>query len=233
MRTGRLRFTALHFAIFCCIFLPCVGPGRLTAQQQFISSIDHCSGNSDCAAYLGDFDLLLHNDNGMVAAPGKKPENRSHILMQAYSYLKEHRNEAAYTSYFRYLSCVSGALWSERGASRTLFSAENIIETYFALAGEDGEITSGIQRACDLLGAYHSKFQQAQEEQNILQTKTDPLDPQDVWHSVLLESARRQAAARSRTVKEDVEAAVRRDQQRYCLFAMSCRKAENSPFARK
>jgi hypothetical protein len=200
---------------------------NLSAQQQWMPPNNLCGDNTDCASYRGDFDLLVHEDEDMVVAPGKRPENRSHILQQADSYLKEHGKESEYASYFRYLSCVSGALRSERGDSRTIFSAENIIETFFALAGRNGENASGIQRACNLLGAYHSRLEQAREEQSILQTESSSPDPENLWHSILLEEVRRQ------TPKADAEASVRHDQERFCLFALRCRTAENSPFAGK
>ena len=141
--------------------------------------------------------------------------------------MKGHGPGTAYGGYFRYLSCVSAALWSERGDSRTLFSSENIIETYYALAGRDGASGGGIQRACTLLGAYHTRLEQAREEQSILQSASDEPDPEGVWHAVLLDEMRMRAP------RADAEASVRRDQERYCLFAMKCRTAENSPFAGK
>jgi hypothetical protein len=203
------------------------GARQLRAQQAFLPGYDVCGGNADCASYRGDFDLLEHEDPDPAAPPGKRPENRSHILLQADSYLKQHGSESSYSAYFRYLSCVSSALWSERGDSRTLFSTENILETFFALAGRRGENASGIERACNLLGAYHSRLERAREEQSILQSGSGPPDPEDVWHAVLMDDMRRQ------TPKADVEASVRRDQERYCLFAMRCRAAANSPFAGK
>ena len=203
------------------------GARRVRAQQAFLPSYDVCGGNADCASYRGDFDLLVHEDPDLAAPPGKRPENRSHILLQADSYLKEHGRESANGGYFRYLSCVSSALWSERGDSRTLFSTENILETFFALAGRGGENASGIERACNLLGAYHSRLEQAREEQNILQSGSRSPDPEDVWHAVLVDEMR------VRAPRADAEASVRRDQERYCLFAMRCRGAANSPFAGK
>ena len=138
---------------------------------------------------------------------------------------RQHLKESANASHFRFLSCVSDALWSERGESRTLFSAENIIETYFALAGREGERASGVQRACELLNAYQSRLEQARVERNILQRNSVPLNPEDVWHSILLDSVRKQSP------KQNAAVGVRRDQERYCLFANQCRTAENSPFA--
>lgn len=215
-----------RFWFFCSMLFVPAWAKQLRAQQQFPPSYDVCGGNADCASYRGDFDLLVHEDPDLAAPPGKRLENRSHILLQADSYLKEHGRESAYGAYFRYLSCVSGALWGERGDSRTLFSTENIIETFFALAGRGGENANGIERACNLLGSYHSRLEQAREEQSILQSGEAP-DPEDVWHSVLVDDMRRQAP------KADAEASVRRDQERYCLFAMRCRDAANSPFAGK
>ncbi|MGD0799431.1 MAG: hypothetical protein ABR910_17070 [Acidobacteriaceae bacterium] len=211
-----------------CLGLFAAGAAKeIRAQQQFLPTYDVCGGNADCASYRGDFDLLVHEDSGPAAPPGKRPENRSHILLEADNYLKEHGRESAYGAYFRYLSCVSGALWSERGDTRTLFSTENILETFFALAGRAGENARGIERACTLLGAYHTRLEEAREEQSILQSEGGSPDPESVWHGVLLDDVRRQAP------KADAEASVRRDQERYCLFAQRCRGAENSPFAGK
>jgi hypothetical protein len=214
------------FGILGWMLFGVVGARELKAQQQLLASYDMCGGNADCASYRGEFDLLVHEDSGMATPPGKRPENRSHILLQADNYLKGHGKESSYGAYFRYLSCVSGALWSERGDNRTLFSAENIIETFFALAGRDGENASGIERACGLLASYQSRLEQAREEQSILQSRA-PLDPENVWHAVLVEEMRREAP------KRDAEASVRRDQERYCLFGVRCRGAENSPFVGK
>jgi hypothetical protein len=230
MLTRLFRSPAFHFgipciAVFCLVIFACVPSGGVSAQRHVLSPIDTRACNADCTAYMGDFDLLLHQDDAMVAARGKKPENRSHILMQADGYIRQHRKGPAGAAYFRYLSCVSSALWSEHGTGRTLFSAENIIETYFALAGPNGEINPGIQRACQMLDAYHSRFEQAQDEQNILQTVTAPLDPDSVWHAVLLDDTRQRAPT------QDAEAGLRLDQERYCLFAATCRAANNSPFA--
>jgi hypothetical protein len=215
------------FVFFCLALFGMVCAKRLRAQQELIASNELCGGNADCATYRGDFDMLVHEDGGLAAPPGKRPENRSHILIEADSYMKGHGAGAAYGAYFRYLSCVSAALWSERGDSRTLFSSENIIETYFALAGRAGASGGGIQRACTLLGAYHSRLEQAREEQSILQSAIDEPDPEGVWHGVLLDEMRMRAP------RADAEASVRRDQERYCLFAVKCRTAENSPFAGK
>jgi hypothetical protein len=213
--------------IFCLALFGVVCAKQPQAQQQLVATNELCGGNADCASYRGDFDLLVHEDGGMADPPGKRPENRSHILIEADSYMVGHGAGPASGRYFRYLSCVSAALWSERGDSRTLFSAENIIETYFALAGRDGESSGGIERACNLLGAYHTRLEQAREEQSILQSASDEPDPEGVWHGVLVDEMRMRAP------KRDAEASVRRDQERYCLFATKCRTTENSPFAGK
>jgi hypothetical protein len=202
-----------------------LAPRSLSAQQQFHHPGNWCAGNSDCASYMGDFDLLLHQDNQLAAAQGKRPENRAHMLLQADTYLQRHLKESAKGLHFRYLSCVSDALWSERGEPRTLFSAENIIETYFALAGKDGEGEDGIQRTCEMLGVYQTRFEQARDERNILQRPGVGLNPGDVWHSILLDNLSK------RSPRKEAEANVRRQQERYCFFATQCRSAENSPFA--
>lgn len=222
-----VRFFRFGILVFFCLGLfGVVGAKRLRAQQQLVAS-NECAGNADCATFRGEFDLLVHEDGGLAAPPGKRPENRSHILMEADSYMKGHGAGAASGAYFRYLSCVSAALWSERGDDRTLFSSENIIETYFALAGRAGASGGGIQRACTLLRAYHSRLEQAREEQSILQSAIDEPDPEGVWHGVLLDEMRMRAP------RADAEASVRRDQERYCLFGVKCRAAVNSPFAGK
>jgi hypothetical protein len=219
-----LRPAPDRFGIACLLFVAAFSTLGLPAQQFRHASSDWCGGNADCASYMGDFDLLLHQDNQLAAVQGKRPENRSHMLMEADTYLQQHLKEGASALHFRYLSCVSDALWSERGEPRTLFSAENIIETYFALAGKDGETASGVQRACDLLALYQTRFEQAREERTILQRGAG-LDPEDVWHSILL------ASVRKRAPNQNAAAVVRRDQERYCLFAVQCRTAANSPFA--
>jgi hypothetical protein len=220
-----IRPTPYRFGTLCLVVLAALSTLGLPAQQFRYASSDWCGGNQDCASYMGDFDHLLHQDNQLAAAQGKRPENRSHMLMEADSYLQQRLNDRATASHFRYLSCVSDALWSERGESRTLFSAENIIETYFALAGKAGDNSNGIERACQLLGLYQSRFEQSRVERTILQRSGAGLDPEDVWHSILLASVRKQ------TPKQNAAATVRRDQERYCLFAAQCRTAENSPFA--
>jgi hypothetical protein len=80
---------------------------------------------------------------------------------------------------------------------------------------------------CDLLGIYESKFEHARENREILQRKTEALNPEEVWHSILVDSSRKQISSQS------AEADVKRDQERYCMFAIECTAAENSPFARK
>jgi hypothetical protein len=227
------------FVVFCLVLFGVVRAKKLRAQQELIASNEQlriasdelCGDNADCTSYRGAFDMLVHEDGGMAAPPGKHLENRSHILIEADSYLKGHGVGVgagpAYGPYFRFLSCVSAALWSERGDSRTLFSSENIIETYYALAGQDGASSGGIPRACSLLGAYHTRLEQTREEQSILQSASDEPDPEEVWHAVLVDEMR------VRAPKRDAKASVRRDQERYCLFAMRCRMAENSPFAGK
>lgn len=224
MSTDLLRLAFCRFGTIGLVLFVAFCTSGLPAQQ-FHRASDWCAGNTDCASYMGDVDHLLHQDDQLAAAQGKKPENRSHMLVEADAYLQQHLKESANASHFRFLSCVSDALWSERGESRTLFSAENIIETYFALAGREGERASGVQRACELLNAYQSRLEQARVERNILQRNTVPLNPEDVWHSILLDSVRKQSP------KQNAAVGVRRDQERYCLFANQCRTAENSPFA--
>ena len=223
------RAIPARFGILFSLFLFPLLAGSLTAQTFVRNNSDTCGSNADCRSYKGDVDLLLHQDAERVATPGKKPENRSHTLLMAETYLQQHSREAvsavSYASQFRYLSCVSSALLAERGEKKTLFSAENIIETYFAVAGADGEITSGLQHTCELLGAYHSKLEQARDERAILQRKSDSPDPEGVWHAILMDCARREVPRHS------PEATVRQRQEKYCLFAMECRGAENSPFA--
>jgi hypothetical protein len=223
-----LRFFRFGILVFFCLGLfGVVGAKRLRAQQELIASNEQCGSNADCATFRGDFDMLVHEDGGLAAPPGKRPENRSHILIEADTYMKGHGAGAAYGAYFRYLSCVSAALWSERGDDRTLFSAETLIETYYALGGRAGASGGGIQRACMLLVAYHPRLDRAREEQSILQSASDEPDPEGVWHGVLLDEMRMRAP------RADAEASVRRDQERYCLFAVKCRAAVNSPFAGK
>jgi hypothetical protein len=139
--------------------------------------------------------------------------------------MQEHSQQSGRAPYFRFLSCVSGALWSERGDTRTLFSAENIIETFFALVGRNGDSAIGIQHTCDLLNLYRVRLEQAREDQSILQNPGGPPGPESVWHDILIESMKKQSPT------QDAEAGVRRDQARYCLFAAQCRTAQNSPFA--
>jgi hypothetical protein len=205
------------------IFFATLSCGSLPAQQQFMNVANSCDGNADCASYRGEVDLLLHRDDQLAASTGKRPENRSHILLQADSYFQQHLKDVATAAHFRYLSCVSEALWSERGENRTLFSVENIVATYFALEAKDG----GIEHLCELLGAYELKFEHAREDREILQRKVEALNPEEVWHTVLVESIRKQ------TPSQSGEAEVKRSQKQYCLFAVECVTAENSPFARK
>jgi hypothetical protein len=212
-----------RFGIIASILFAALSPARLPAQQQFMDAANSCDGNADCASYRGDLDLLLHQDDQRAASTGKRPENRSHILLQADMYLQQHLKDAANAAHFRYLNCVSEALWSERGESKTLFSVENIVATYFALEGRDG----GIEHMCELLGVYKLKFERAREDREILQRKFEVLNPEEVWHAILIDSTRKQ------TPNQSAEADVKRDQERYCLFAIECMAAENSPFARK
>jgi hypothetical protein len=218
-----LAQACFHFGIIGSILFAALSPEGLTAQPQFVSASNSCGDNADCASYREDIDLLLHQDDRLAASTGKRPENRSHILLQADLYLQQHLKEAANPARFRYLSCVSQGLWSERGETKTLFSVENIIATYFALEGKEG----GIEHMCELLGAYELRFEHAREDREILQRKTAVPNPQAVWHSILIDSTRKQSPS------QGAEAGVKRDQKRYCLFAIDCMAAENSPFARK
>jgi hypothetical protein len=225
-----IRVVSARFGVVFRFFLTTLLIGSLFAQQYVRNPNDSCGTNSDCSRYKDAVDQLLHGDGERVATPGKKPEIRSHTLLMAESYLQQHASEAVATSYasrFRYLSCVSSALWAERGEKKTLFSAENIIETYFAVAGPDGEITAEIQHTCELLSKYHSRLEEARDERTILQRKTESPDPQVVWHAILLDCAKREVP------RQNAELTVRQRQGRYCLFAMECRAAENSPFAGK
>ncbi len=223
------KVVSTRFGIFFSISLFMLS-GSLFAQQYARNANDACGSNPDCTRFKDIVDQLLHRDEERVATPGKKPENRSHTLLMAESYLQQHAGEAvagSYASRFRYLSCVSSALWAERGEKKTLFSAENIIETYFAVAGSGAEITPEIQHTCELLSKYHSQLEQARDERTILQRKTDSPDPEEVWHAILLDCAKREVP------RQNAELTVRQRQGRYCLFAMEWRAAENSPFAGK
>jgi hypothetical protein len=233
MSIASIRAVPARFGIVFRFFLTTLLTGSLFAQQYVRNANDACGTNSDCSSYKDAVDQLLHGDEERVATPGKKPENRSHTLLMAESYLQQHAREAvsasstSYASRFRYLSCVSSALWAERGGKKTLFSAENIIETYFAVAGPDGQITVEIQHTCELLGKYHSRLDQARDERAILQGKNDSPDPQGVWHAILVDCAKREVP------RQNAELTVKQRQGRYCLFAMECRAAENSPFPKK
>jgi hypothetical protein len=71
------------------------------------------------------------------------------------------------------------------------------------------------------------KFERAREDREILQRKIEALNPDEVWHAILIDSTRKQSPS------QGSEADVKRDQERYCLFANECTAAENSPFARR
>src|ERR1700685_1282006 len=71
-----------RFGIFFSMLFGVVCAKQLWAQQQLIASNELCGGNADCASYRGAFDLLVHEDGGMAEPPGKRPENRSHILVE-------------------------------------------------------------------------------------------------------------------------------------------------------
>jgi hypothetical protein len=218
------------FSLFCttfCLLPISMQPVSSFAQSPTLPIADGCAANPDCSVYLWNFGLLERRDDQLVAIPGKKPENRSHTLLQAGSYLTQHSGEVDSASHFRYLNCVSSALWAERGENKTLFSSENIIETYFAIAGKENELAPNIQRACDMLKAYHARIEQARDERSILQNRADGPDPEYIWHSILLDFVRKEMP------REDAEANVRKLQEKYCFFAMQCRSADHSPFAGK
>jgi hypothetical protein len=70
-------------------------------------------------------------------------------------------------------------------------------------------------------------LEQARDERTILQRKADSPDPEGVWHAILVDCAKREVP------QQNAELTVKQRQGRYCLFAMECRTAENSPFPRK
>ena len=220
------RYLAI-FWILLTVAIAITTPKLLQAQKStFDDELDACAGNDDCGAYALYHSYLL-GDEQFVAIKGKKKERRVWILQNAANFILAHRDIVASTpamqqlSYFKYMRCVSEGLNGEFGEKKTLFSSENIIETYFAIVGT----ATGIQFTCDLLHTYYTKWRQAKDDARILQKKKDneELDPQEVWHNIL----------KNRSTSGDAELEIRSYQDRFCLFAIACPKSQNSPFASK
>ena len=220
-----------------CLFIA-VGalPSISLRAQVTTDDSDLCGGNIDCINSGLLHDYILLSDDPPVAAKGKKRESRIQTLQTARDYILYHSvsrqpgNEED-AVYYKYIASVSRALYSEVHEKKTLFSTENIIETYFALRGTTitEKTTKGIQLASEALDAYSAKKRQAGEEARILQKskRAETPDPQAIWHEVLLD------AMRKRFPNEDAETNVKFNQDRYCLFAVTCQHSINSPFPAK
>jgi len=230
MISPRKRVSFLLFP-FALVAASVFDDGHAHARQSQQSSDDpaaYCGDSFDCRNSQLVFSYLL-NDDSSVAVKGKKRERRSSIWNGAYSYISSRERLTDATGLFRFKNCVATALYAEVGEKNTLFSEENIIATYFAAAGKTGEITERINMTCKFLLKYKSEVGEFRARARILQEKKKekPLEPEEVWHSILVNESK------DRFPTEDPEANVKRWQAQYCLFAIECRESENNPFAGK
>jgi len=198
---------------------------------------DLCKENADCYNFWQNrqaLSTLLAVGDPWVAVKGKKKLARSRIIDSVEIYLRD-KHLMSTASGWRYLSCVSKSLMGEAGNKTTIFSSENIIETFYALKGDStgNAIPLQIQQVCQSLEEYYRRLNQKNEadrdNREILQKKeksSKPVAP-TVWHEVLAEFAKQ------RVPNENPESQVAEWQTKYCLFAETCPTSQNSPFTQQ
>ena len=243
---NRIVFNIIRNVLIVCFFFAsiftCAGatPQQSTAgtdadADQNIGQI--CQANVDCLNYYQNtrflYTLFLVGNPG-VAVKGKKKLQRQDILQHAESYIRDHHHSRFAPLYWRYLSCVSKALAGEAELKTTIFSSENIIETFYAVMDdtEDTNVNNSVNRTCEMLEAYYHKLTSASDDarvnRDILEKKEKKTKEtaDEAWHGVLLDQAKGAAP------NEPAEAVVARWRAKYCLFAEACPTSQNSPFSK-
>ena len=239
---GRSAHSAGALFVACVLIVlcsPAVAQSSSDEVEQEKRINDICQQSIDCVNYYQNenFLLTLHEigDRNWVAVKGKKKQSRLDMLLQAKSYILAHHLLHG-ASAWRYLYCVSRGLAGEAGAENktTIFSSENIIETFYAFNGtpDDTAATPGIQQVCDALEEYHQRFSSKETtdrvNQEILQKKekSEKLIASNVWHEILIEFTKKWSP------NSNPELTVADWQTKYCVFAASCPASANSPFTR-
>jgi hypothetical protein len=226
-----MKLSVFLFVLGLSSFFASVLPQQPSAHAD--DPFPACAGNLDCMAMRTNENLLSYDDS-TVSVKGKKRETRVHTIVTAAIYVSEHLKEDDRRNYYRFFNCVSKGLAAELGLKRTIFSSENIIETYFAFnvtpTGPDG-IKFGVQNVCNLLEIYYSNMRQAvrsnldaSEILNARKKQGEP-DPEATWHQI------QAAFFKERYPTEDADANVAGSERKYCVFARDCRAVQNSPFA--